>query len=450
MLKKTPHELITGMQLSVNVDLIPDHVPATQERLQTLQKTRAELQEHLDRLQKAKDDKRPPQLTVGQRVWLEGRNLHVRGPAKLLPKRYGPFLITQKIGSVAYRLQLPSSIKVHDVFHINLLTLYKEIEEYGQAYTRPPLITVQSEEEYEVESILQARRKAPGDSLEYKVHWKGYPSADDSWVPHEDLHSPDLLKEFYAQGGEVQTVKRRKERLRKIILSCLPPTTAPTTPLSVAKPYSPLPTKTLSDRYNEQRYTPQTSYELSRCSTLETKPTIATKNGKDAGNSSVSLYRYSAMTAKPATRLRTSSTLLPGRSAVMYSSPGRTIKPRKPQGERSFMESCKSLETTPTSTLSATPVSLPAVHPWLTSINCSLSETLRYLCKNSTFFGHCEPPHHMSHTRGRHLRISTTAHAHPPPKLSRSSGLYPETTGIDMSKGCLHSMTTLSQDWEGG
>jgi chromodomain-containing protein len=112
---------------------------------------------------------------------------------------------------VAYRLQLPPSIKVHNVFHIDLLTSYKEMEEYGQAYMRPPPITVQSEEEYEVESILQARRKAPGDSLEYKVHWKGYPSADDSWVPHEDLHSPDLLKEFYAQGGKIQTVKRRRE-----------------------------------------------------------------------------------------------------------------------------------------------------------------------------------------------------------------------------------------------
>jgi integrase-like protein/chromodomain-containing protein/p58 integrase-like protein len=210
-LKQTPHELITGMTPSVNIDLIPDHVPATQERLQILQKTRTELQERLDHLQKVKDSKSPPQLTIGQRVWLEGRNLHIRGPAKLLPKRYGPFTITQKIGSVAYRLQLPPSIKVHDVFHIDLLTPYKETEEYGQAYTRPPPITVQSEEEYEVESILQARHKTPGDSIEYKVHWKGYPSADDSWVPHEDLHSPDLLKEFYTQGGKVQTVKRRRE-----------------------------------------------------------------------------------------------------------------------------------------------------------------------------------------------------------------------------------------------
>jgi hypothetical protein len=47
-------------------------------------------------------------------------------------------------------------IKVHDVFHIDLLTPYKETEEYSQAYTRPLPITVQSEEEYEVELILQA------------------------------------------------------------------------------------------------------------------------------------------------------------------------------------------------------------------------------------------------------------------------------------------------------
>jgi hypothetical protein len=102
MLKQTPHELITGMTPSVNIDLIPDHVPAAQERLQTLQKTRMELQKCLDHLQKVKDNKSPPQLTVGQRVWLEGHNLHIRGPAKLLPKRYRPFPITQKIGSVAY------------------------------------------------------------------------------------------------------------------------------------------------------------------------------------------------------------------------------------------------------------------------------------------------------------------------------------------------------------
>jgi hypothetical protein len=145
-----------GMKPSVNIDLIPDQVLTAQERLVTLQETRVELQKRLDHLQMAKDDKMPPQLMIRQKVWLEGCNLHVRGLAKLLPKRYRLFEITQRIGSMAYRLNLPPSIKVHDVFHIDLLTPYKETEEYGQAYTRPPPIMVQSEEEYKVKSILQA------------------------------------------------------------------------------------------------------------------------------------------------------------------------------------------------------------------------------------------------------------------------------------------------------
>jgi hypothetical protein len=134
---------------------------------------------------------------------------------------------------------------------------------------------------------------------------------------------------------------------------------------------------------------------------------------------------------------------------VVYSSLGKTTKPHRPQEERSFMESCKSLGTIPTSTLSTTPARPPAVRPQPMSINCSSSETPKYLFKSSTSFGHHEPPCHTNHTRDHHLRTSTTTHAHPLLKSSRSSGLYPGTTGIKTSKGCLRDTTTLSQDWEG-
>jgi chromodomain-containing protein len=376
MLKKTPHELITGMTLSVNIDLIPDHVPATQEWLQTLQETQVDLQRCLNHLQRVKDDKKLPQLTIGQRVWLEGCNLHVRGPAKLLPKRYGPFQITQKIGNVAYQLELPPSIKVHNVFHVDLLTPYKETEEYGQAYTRPPPITVHSEEEYEVESILQARRKGVGDSLKYKVHWKGYPSADDLWVPHEDLHLPDLLKEFYAQGEKVQTVKRRRERLRKLIssLSCLLPVATPATSPrpSTERPDPSCWMKTPSDRYNEQQYTPLTSYEPSRCSTPEMRQTTVKKNEKEEGNYSTLPYKFFAMTARWGTPPRTFLTLPQEQSTVVSSLPDRTTKHhRLPEGPSSMVLS-RSLGTIPTYTLSAIQkVDHPAARPQPMSTSCS-------------------------------------------------------------------------------
>ena len=88
-------------------------------------------------------------------------------------------------------------MKIHNVFHIDLLLPYKETEAYGQAYTRPPPDLIDEEEEYEVESIRDTRRKGRGKTLQYLVHWKGYPSSEDSWVDHKDLNAPELLKEFH-------------------------------------------------------------------------------------------------------------------------------------------------------------------------------------------------------------------------------------------------------------
>jgi hypothetical protein len=121
----------------------------------------------------------------------------VKGMRKLLPKRYGPFKVLEHIGQVAYRLKLPDSMKIHDIFHIDLLTPYCETSSYGPNYVRPPPVTEDNKEEYEVENIRDARRHGRGRKLQYLVHWKGYPAADDSWVDHNDLNAPELLKEFY-------------------------------------------------------------------------------------------------------------------------------------------------------------------------------------------------------------------------------------------------------------
>ena len=70
------------------------------------------------------------------------------------PKREGPFVITEVLGPVTYRIKLLTSWRVHDVFHATLLKPYKENEIHGKNFTQPPPDLVEGEEVYEVETIL--------------------------------------------------------------------------------------------------------------------------------------------------------------------------------------------------------------------------------------------------------------------------------------------------------
>ena len=85
-------------------------------------------------------------------MWLEAMNLHLNYPSrKLAPKRQGLFEIAQVLSPLTYRLCLPFTWKIHDVFHASLLSSYKETEMHGPNFSKPPPDLIGTEEEYEVE-----------------------------------------------------------------------------------------------------------------------------------------------------------------------------------------------------------------------------------------------------------------------------------------------------------
>uniref|UniRef100_A0A183CTW7 Chromo domain-containing protein n=1 Tax=Globodera pallida TaxID=36090 RepID=A0A183CTW7_GLOPA len=70
-------------------------------------------------------------------------------------------------------------MKVHDVFHGNMLSQYKEDTDFHRNQPRPPpIVTEEGEEEYEVERIIDWYQDP--DGLKYRIRWKGYGPLEDT------------------------------------------------------------------------------------------------------------------------------------------------------------------------------------------------------------------------------------------------------------------------------
>jgi hypothetical protein len=139
---------------------------------------------------------------VGDKVSLSAKHIQMARPSKKLDyKRLGPFKITKVINRNAYRLELPNSMKVHNVFHVSLLDRYAEPVPGQQPSEPQPAISAEDsdEEELEVERILDSRKRYR--KLSYLVQWAGYNYVRTSWEPAENLeNAAELLEEFHREN----------------------------------------------------------------------------------------------------------------------------------------------------------------------------------------------------------------------------------------------------------
>lgn len=183
----TPYQALYG-RLPPLIPAYPEGLSQVHEVDQTLlhrdellHQLKTNLEISMNRMKQQADSKRRDiQFEVGDQVLLKlhpyrQQTVFKRAHQKLSSRYYGPYPILEKIGAVAYRLQLPPTARIHPVFHVSLLKPYNDTPAVTPL-DLPPLadngvITL------EPQQILDTRWIKRGDTFmeESLVHWKHLP-----------------------------------------------------------------------------------------------------------------------------------------------------------------------------------------------------------------------------------------------------------------------------------
>jgi hypothetical protein len=133
--------------------------------------------------------RREPTLTyrVGDKVWLNLKNIQTARPCKKLDWIHGKYTVTRTFGGQPhfYKLDVPGGIH--------------------RKFQPPPIVTELGDEEYGVEKILRAKTRGygRGSRREVLVKWLGY--ARPSWHPLSDFEETAALDAFEALYGSATT-----------------------------------------------------------------------------------------------------------------------------------------------------------------------------------------------------------------------------------------------------
>jgi hypothetical protein len=135
-------------------------------------------------------------MNVGDRVWMDARNILTQRPSKKLDwKHLGPYKISEVISLWAYQSNLPKDIYIHPVQPISHRSKVSEDPLPGQIKPAPPPIIENREEESEVERIEDSRLFR--HQLQYLVMWKGYD--EKSREPAINVDGLQAIDTFHAE-----------------------------------------------------------------------------------------------------------------------------------------------------------------------------------------------------------------------------------------------------------
>ena len=211
-LGQTPFEALYGYRPPLHIPYIPRDVvdQDADEMMQDREAAIKVLKQSLIKAQnrmKQQADKHRTERTFEPGSWVYLKlqpymqnSLRVHKHSKLTPKYFGPFLIVEKVGNVAYRLDLPDDAQIHPVFHVSLL------KEAGGPPSK--IIPIPKEARFSLQpsavldqKLVKRRNRA---AMKVLVQWEGQTTQDATWefLDELKLRFPDF-SELTSCGHEV-------------------------------------------------------------------------------------------------------------------------------------------------------------------------------------------------------------------------------------------------------
>ncbi|KAJ9163406.1 hypothetical protein P3X46_023076 [Hevea brasiliensis] len=110
---------------------------------------------------------------------------------KLAPRYIGPFEVTDRVGAVAYRLELPPNLShVHPVFHISMLRKYIPDPSH---VLQPDVIELKENLTFEEQPVAivdyQVRQLRSKQIPMVKVLWRSQSVEECTWESERDMRS---------------------------------------------------------------------------------------------------------------------------------------------------------------------------------------------------------------------------------------------------------------------
>jgi hypothetical protein len=187
-----------------------------QDRAEHMQALRDHLATAQNRMKLQANKKRTElEFAVGDKVLLKLQpyiqtSVANRPYPKLAFKYYGPYEVVERIGKVAYKLQLPEESRIHPVFHISQLKQFTP--DHTPVYEELPKVTDLTAFTTEPELISDGRLVKKGNIAvpQVKIKWTGLPLSASTWEDYNVIKQRFPTCAAWGQarsqeGGDVTT-----------------------------------------------------------------------------------------------------------------------------------------------------------------------------------------------------------------------------------------------------